>query len=446
MSSAPKINLRTFYFIAATQTLSILGSTLAGLAVGIWIYAETGEVIPFAIVSIAGVLPSIVLGSHLGLLADRLDRRLVMAIADLGQAGTTLLLLLSFVSGAFQLWHLYTLVLISATFRFLQQPAFRAAITTLIPPDQHTRANAILEMQNPLAGIVAPALAGVLYAVIGVKGALLADLASFALAFSALLLVRFPRQKKSPSNGESVWRQALAGWRYILASRLVLFTFLYFMIINFLVGGVLTVLIQPYLIARTGSEGAMGILLSVLNVGMIIGGVAIGTYRGKPRMLVVLVGIGFACTAVILLGIAREIYSLALVMLILGLPITMINALSVSLWQAKVPPELQGRFFAVRMQFALMFQPIAYFFTGTLTDSVFEPAVGSPGWQRLAPLVGDQPGAGMGLFILLSGLLSTVATLALFASPKLRRFEEHMPDFAAETEAGTTADTAATQP
>ena len=65
-----------------------------------------------------------------------------------------------------------------------------------------------------------------------------------------------------------------------------------------------------------------------------------------------------------LLGIAREIYSLALVMLILGLPITMINALSVSLWQAKVPPELQGRFFAVRMQFALMFQPIAYFFTG----------------------------------------------------------------------------------
>ena len=238
MSSAPRINLRTFYFIAATQTLSILGSTLAGLAVGIWIYAETGEVIPFAIVSIASVLPSIVLGSHLGLLADRMDRRLVMAIADLGQAATTLLLLLSFASGAFQLWHLYTLVLISATFRFMQQPAFRAAITTLIPPDQHTRANAILEMQNPLAGIAAPALAGVLYAIIGVKGALLADLASFALAFSALLVVRFPRQKKSPSNGESVWRQALAGWRYILASRLVLFIFLYFMFINFLIGGV----------------------------------------------------------------------------------------------------------------------------------------------------------------------------------------------------------------
>ncbi len=446
MSSAPGINLRTFYFIAATQTLSILGSTLAGLTVGIWIFAETGEVFPFAIVSIASVLPSILLGSHLGWLADRLDRRMVMAVADLGQAVTTLLLLLSFVSGAFQLWHLYVLALISATFRFMQQPAFRAAITTLIPPDLRTRANAILEMQNPLAGIVAPALAGVIYAFIGVEGALLADLASFALAFSALLLARFPPQRKSPSNGESIWRQAMAGWRYILASRLVLFTFLYFMFINFLVGGVLNVLIQPYLIARTGSEGAMGILLSLANVGMIIGGVAISAYRGKPRMLAVLVGISFVCISFVLLGIAREIYSLGLVMLIFGLPITMINALSVSLWQAKVPPELQGRFFAVRMQLMLMFQPIAYFFTGALTDSVFEPAVGSLGWQRFAPLVGDQPGAGMGLFILLSGLLATVATLALFAFPKLRRFEEHMPDFAVETEAAAPAEATASQP
>ena len=176
----------------------------------------------------------------------------------------------------------------------------------------------------------------------------------------------------------------------------------------------------------------MGILLSVVNAGMIIGGVAISAYRGKPRMLVILIGISFTCIFVALLGMAREIYSLALVMLILGLPLPMINALSVSLWQAKVPPELQGRFFAVRMQFALMFQPIAYFFTGALTDSIFEPAVGSPAWVRWAPFVGDQPGAGMGLFILFAGLVSTIATLALFTFPKLRRFEEHIPDFEAE--------------
>lgn len=429
MTPAPRIHLRTFYWIAFTQTISILGSTLSGLSIGIWIYAETGDVSPFAIISAANILPSILLGSHLGLIADRFNRRLVMAIADMGQALVTLVLLISFTSGAFQIWHLYVLTFISATFRFLQEPAFRAAITTLVPADHRTRANAIMEMQNPLAGIVAPALAGILYASIGVVGALFADLASFALAFLTLLWVRFPLQKGIPEQGQAFWRQAWAGWRYILASKIVFFTFSYFMFANFIIGGVLTVLIQPYLIARTGSEETMGLLLSVLNIGMISGGFLISMYKGQPRMWVISCGICFVCIGVMLLGLAQAPLSLALVMLIFGLPVTMINALSVSLWQAKVPLDLQGRFFAARMQFSMLFLPLAYFLTGYLTDHWFEPAVNRSNWHIIAPFFGETPGAGMGLYIFLSGLVAIIATIPMFAFPKLRRFEQYIPDF-----------------
>ena len=442
MSSAPGINLRTFYFIAATQTLSILGSTLAGLTVGIWIFAETGEVFPFAIVSIASVLPSILLGSHLGWLADRLDRRLIMATADLGQAATTLLLLLSFVSGAFQLWHLYVLALISATFRFMQQPAFRAAITTLIPPDLRTRANAILEMQSPLAGIVAPALAGVLYAFIGVEGALLADLASFALAFSALLLARFPPQRKSPSNGESIWRQAMAGWRYILASRLVLFTFLYFMFINFLVGG-RAQRPDPALPHRAdGQRGRDGHPAKFSECGhdhrrrryqclpwqTTHAGRA---WRHQLRLYIL-------CPA---RYSARNLQP---------------RSGDVDIWPAHHDDQRALRLAMASQGAAGIAGPLLCGAHAThvnvsahrlfLHRRVDRQRLRTGGWQRFAPLVGDQPGAGMGLFILLSGLLATVATLALFAFPKLRRFEEHMPDFAVETEAAAPAEATVSQP
>ena len=429
MNDATSIQLRTFYWIAFTQTISILGSTLAALSIGIWIYAETGDVSPFAIISVASILPAIFLGSHLGLVADRFNRRIVMAVADLGQALVTLLLLFSFSSGVFQLWHIYTLTFVSATFRFLQEPSFRAAITTLVPPDHRTRANVILEMQNPLAGIVAPALAGVFYASIGVVGSLVVDLASFAIAFLTLLWVRFPSQERLKQQGKAIWRQATAGWHYILASKLVFITFLYFMLANFIIGGVLNVLIQPYLIARTGSEEIMGLLLSILNVGMIVGGFVVGFYKGKPRMLVILLGIAFTCLGVILLGMAQDAISLGSVMLIFGLPVTMINALSVSLWQAKVPIKLQGRFFAARSQMSMMFLPLAYFLTGYLTDTIFEPAVGGSNWHYFAPLFGGNPGAGMGLFIFLSGVVATIATITIFAFPKLRRIEDHIPDF-----------------
>ncbi|MCY3935958.1 MAG: MFS transporter [Anaerolineaceae bacterium] len=429
MAPAPRIPLRTFYWIAFTQTISILGSTLAALSIGIWIYAETGDVSPFAIISAANILPSILLGSHLGWIADRFNRRLVMAFADLGQALVTLLLLISFTSGAFQIWHLYLLAFVSATFRFLQEPAFRAAITTLVPADHRTRANAIMEMQNPLAGIIAPALAGILYASIGVVGALFADLASFSLAFLTLLWVRFPPQENNHQPGESIWHQAWAGWRFILASRLVFVVFSYFMLANFIIGGVLNVLIQPYFIARTGSEESMGILMSILNVGMILGGFLISMYKGQPRMWVLSCGICFICIGVMLMGLAQAPLELGLVLFIFGMPVTMINALSVSLWQAKVPLELQGRFFAARMQFSMLFLPLAYFLTGYFTDQWFEPAVNRAIWHIFAPFFGENPGAGMGLYIFLSGLVAMLATLPMLAFPKLRRFEQHIPKF-----------------
>ena len=429
MKNTASIHIRTFYWIAFTQTISILGSTLAALSIGIWIYAETGDVSPFAIISVASILPAIFLGSHLGLVADRFNRRIVMAVADLGQAIVTLLLLFSFSTGLFQLWHIYILTFVSATFRFLQEPAFRAAITTLVPEDHRNRANVIMEMQNPLAGIVAPALAGVLYASIGVVGALVADLGSFAVAFLTLLWVRFPPQESIKQKGEAIWRQAMAGWRYILASKLVFITFLYFMMANFIIGGVLNVLIQPYLIARSGSEESMGILLSILNVGMIVGGIVVGFYKGKPKMLIILSSIAFICFGVVLLGMAQDTLSLGLIMLIFGMPVTMVNALSVSLWQAKVPIKLQGRFFAVRSQMSMMFLPLAYFLTGYLTDTIFEPAVSGSNWHYFAPLFGNEPGAGMGLYIFLNGLVAIVATITIFAFPKLRRIEDHIPDF-----------------
>ena len=411
-----RLHRRTFYLIAASQTISLLGSTLAGLAVGIWVFARTGEVTPFAFVSLAGILPSILAGAHLGLLADRMNRRLVMAIADMGQATTTLLLLISFASGAFQLWHLYGLTLVSATFRFLQEPAFRAAITDLVSAEERTRANVIMEMQGPLAGVFAPALAGLLYALIGVEGALFVDLATFALAFTALLLVRFPTQPRQQDQVDSIWRQALAGWRFIFASRLFFVANLYFTFLNFIVGGVLTVLIQPYLLSRTGSESTMGLILSVMNISMIIGGVMAGFWKGAPRMRVILVGIFMLCLGTVSFGAARDATALTLVMAIFAIPITGINALSVSLWQMKVPPNLQGRFFAARAQSAMLLLPISYLFVGRLADQVFTPAVGKAGWSLVAPLVGNGAGAGMGLMIVIAGLIATACSLLALSS------------------------------
>ena len=55
-------------------------------------------------------------------------------------------------------------------------PAFQASVTLLVPEDKRDRANAIQQMSGPASGIVAPVLAGGVYALVGLSGAILIDL------------------------------------------------------------------------------------------------------------------------------------------------------------------------------------------------------------------------------------------------------------------------------
>src|SRR5688500_20396837 len=93
-------HLRTFYTIVATQTMSIIGSQLSGLAIGYYVFAQTGQATPLLLVSLFGMLPSIFAANVGGMLADRWDRRKLMLLSDAGQALCTLLLLVSFASGS----------------------------------------------------------------------------------------------------------------------------------------------------------------------------------------------------------------------------------------------------------------------------------------------------------------------------------------------------------
>ena len=86
---------------------------------------------------------------------------------------------------------------------------------------------------------------------------------------------------------------------------------------------------------------------------------------------------------------------------------------------------------------------LMYPVTGWLVDNHIEPAVGGPGWGAVAPLVGSQPGAGMGLVLVITGLLMLTATLAMLASPAIRRMETDLPDYAAEEPEPLTAEAAA---
>lgn len=426
-------NLRTFYTLVLTQAFSLMGSKISGLAIGMWIFADTGNASPLLLVQFFTFLPTVLASNISGVLADRWDRRWVMILADAGQAVGTVLLLLSFMSNSFQLWHLYGVTLIQAVFAVFQGPAFSASVTMLVPDEHRDRANSLQQLSGPMSGIFAPPIAGMVFGFVGVEGAIIVDLATFFVAMLVVFSVHIPRPEVTAeglASRGSMWQEAMSGFKYLWERRTLLYMMLYIAMINFLLSGTMG-LGMPYLLARTdNNEALVGLLLSAINVGGFVGGLIFSVWGGtRPRIHTIIPGVMFGVTFMIVIGISRHPILLALALFLFMIPMPMINASFASMFQIKVPPDMQGRVFAVLSQVSLFLVPLSYLIMGPLADNVFEPAVGKAGWDVVSPIVGDSAGAGMGLMLVIGGVSVLLLSVLIYSWKRIRQMEAELPDY-----------------
>jgi DHA3 family macrolide efflux protein-like MFS transporter len=429
-------SLRTYYLLVATQLVSQLGSRISVFAVAIALFAKTAHATPIAIIAFCQTLPWILGAGFAGAVVDRYDRRRLLILANIGFVLTSGLLLASLASGAFQLWQLYALTLITAAILTVSGPAFSASIAVLVPDSHRDRANAIGQMTGPAANAMAPALAGLLYAVIGVTGAIAIDIATFGVAILALLAVRIPMPAKTAEGAamagvgraRAVWRQAFDGWAYLWRRPSLLGLCLVVSNVAFLMGA-LGVLILPYPLARTHSTLAFGVVLACAEAGTITGAASMAAWGGtRPRIHTVMPALIAAGLLLAVAGTARTTPQLALSFFAFMFMLPFVNTASASIFQAKVAPDVQGRVFAAIGQIGWLTMPLAFLIAGPLTDRMAEPAVRSPAWRAVAWLVGAEAGAGMGLLLVIGGLATAVLSLAAYAVPALRRLEASLPD------------------
>jgi len=357
-----------------------------------------------------------------------------MLAANIGYIVTSGLLLASFASGAFRLWHLYGLVLGGALCAVLEAPAFQASVAMLVRDSHRDRANAIGMIGGPAAGVLAPTIAGLLYAIIGVVGAISVDIASFMVALITLVVVRIPMPAQTfegVAMRASVWRQAFDGFRYLAARPALLGLCGSFCVTNLFALGVIALNV-PYILDRTGSVVVLGVVLGALNLGGLVGAMAMAAWGGtRPRIHTVMLGVAMVGVFLALAGMSREALSIAASLFLLMFAIPFIEAGAFSILQAKTAPDLQGRVFAAVGQITALFRPAAYLVVGPLADRVFEPARRAPLWRLVAWLVGAGQGAGIGLMFVIGGTLTLVFSLAVYGVPAIRRMETTLPDHGA---------------
>lgn len=427
---------RTFLHVWFGQLISTLGSGLSGFALVVWVYQQTGAVTQVALLSFCIALPGILISPFAGALADRFDRRLVMIASDSGAALSTLTVAILFFTGQLEVWHVYLASAATAFFTAFQWPAYASAVTLLVPKRELGRANGLIGTSQAIGQLVAPMLAGVLVATLGIKWVFAFDFASFAFAVGTLLLVRFPRPVASAAgerSRSSFWQEILFGIPYIKARPGLLGLLALFAMTNFFQGLVM-VLAPPYLLA-TSSPAVLGLVSTVGGSGMLAGSLLMSAWGGPKRRVYGVLGfqaLGALC--IILAGAMPSMIVFAAASFVFFACLPLIGSNSQALWQSKVEPDVQGKVFAIRAMIATASLPLAYLCAGPLADRVFEPlmAVGSPLASRLGPWIGAGAGRGIGLLFIVMGTLSLLVAAFGFLSPRIRYVDDDIPDAVGE--------------
>ncbi|HEX6288814.1 MAG TPA: MFS transporter [Herpetosiphonaceae bacterium] len=427
-SAAPE-GMRAFFIVWFGQLVSLIGSGLTTFALGVWAYQRTGSVTLFAMITLAGTLPSILVSPFAGVYVDRWNRRRVLIASDFGSAILTLLVALLLWSDTLAIWHIWGIVAIRSVIRAFQLPAYTASVTMLIPKAQLTRANGMMQFGTAAAQIVAPLLAGVLMEIIFLQGIILIDVVTFVVAVVTLLVVSIPQPASKGGQKRSVLREASDGWQYITQRAGLLGMLIFFALVNFAYG-LAQVLFTP-LVLKFSTVAALGTIASAGGVGLLAGTLLLSTWGGpKPRIHGVLgFGVLFGFSF-FLAGVQASTWLIGVASFVCMFCVPFINGCTQTIWQVKVPPEIQGRVFATRLMIAWSTAPLAYALAGPLSDGAFEPLLADGGALAgsVGALIGTGPGRGVGLLFVLIGLTVMATAVGGYLYRPLRTVEAQLPD------------------
>ena len=170
------------------QTLSVAGDSFALIAVPLLVLRATGSVAQMGLLTGAAGAAAVVAGIFAGILADRLDRWILMAACDLARM---LLYGLIPLAWAFhpQVWLLYVILPLCAAIGMVFQVGYVTVVPALSGPARITEANGMLYAAQSVAAVTGPLLAGLISAVLGPANAIAVDAASFAVSALGVLVV-----------------------------------------------------------------------------------------------------------------------------------------------------------------------------------------------------------------------------------------------------------------
>ncbi|MCE3553996.1 MFS transporter [Pseudonocardia sp. RS11V-5] len=340
------------------QVVSNVGTWMQRIAQD-WLVLDLthGSATALGIAAALQFAPTLVLSLWGGVLADRVDKRLVLVGVQLAMGLCAVALGSIVLTGVVALWHVYLLCLLLGCFSALDAPMRQAFVSEMVGPGQVVNAVALNSLCFNLARIVGPAVAGVLIVAVGTGWVFLINAVSFAAVITGLLLMR-PEKLYRTERVARAPHQLRDGLAYVRGrADLVAVMVLVFLVSTFGINFFMTLALLARNVFDRDAEG-YGLLTTLLAVGSVLGTTMAARRTRKPRLRLV-AGAGLAFGALLVVaGLMPTYVSAGIALVPVGFAALIFTTAANSSVQLSVDPTVRGRVMGLYMLLLLGGTPV----------------------------------------------------------------------------------------
>ena len=366
--------MKKFFVIWVSQAASLLASSIVGFTLAWYLTQKTGSATILSTSIMMNLIPAVVLGPFIGPYIDRWSRKKIMIFSDIAQSLLSLVLVVLFYTNTIQIWHIYIVMGGYSIGRAFDGPALRASIPMIVPEKHLVRANGLNMTLFGVINIIGPSAGALLMKAFPIQWILTVDAISTFIFLGCILPLAIPQPPHPVSMVKPGYFSDLKqSFRYILSWRGMSYLVVMAALINFLawpINALLPLFVTKYF---GGDVLKLGWLQTVFGVGIIAGGLIMGTWGGfKRRVVTSFTSFLVWSAAIVIFGFMTErlFYAALALMLILGLFNTLGNAPFGAIFQSVVAKDMQGRFHSLYGSLIGMMAPLGLAVAGPVSNAI----------------------------------------------------------------------------
>jgi MFS family permease len=360
-----------FFLLWQGQFVSAFGDIAYSIALGFWIYAETGSTAMMGTLMAVSMLPRLIISPFAGVWVDRSDRKKIIVWMDFIRGLITVLIGIAAFTDIIQIWMVFTAGIILGICAAFFNPAVSSVIPDIVPTSKVMQANSAFNMIYSGTNILGNPIGGVAYQMLGAPVMFLFNGLSYIFSSATEIFIKVPKIHKEMQQLH-FFEDMMQGFRFIWKFKGLRSTLMIAAGLN-LFANTAMVLMMPFFQMTKGlGPGKYGFAIAMFTGGAFVGMLATSSIDVKPKHrygLFILTGL-ISSIFFTAFPLSNNLLVIVTLLFFAGLLNAILNVLFQTTIQLAVPQDMRGKVFSLMGTVLMGLTPIGMALGGVMAEYI----------------------------------------------------------------------------